>query len=106
MNSDADANVLYLDTTGAVCAQGSPGCYQVQYNLKTSGYFQHGASIQWLWPNVGQVTIGVNNIFNTDPPIISDDNLNGFPRYGNFFANGAYDYRGRSFFVNVTRSFK
>jgi outer membrane receptor protein involved in Fe transport len=106
MNSDADANVLYLDTTGAVCAQGSPGCYQVQYNLKTSGYFQHGASIQWLWPNFGQVTIGVNNIFNTDPPIISDDNLNGFPRYGNFFANGAYDYRGRSFFVNVTRSFK
>ena len=50
--------------------------------------------------------IGVNNIFDKDPPTISDDNVNGYPRFGNFFANGAYDYRGRSFFVNVTRSFK
>jgi outer membrane receptor protein involved in Fe transport len=106
MDSSADANVIFLDTTGAVCAQGSAGCFQVEYDLKTSGYFTHGVSVQWLWRNVGQVTVGVNNLFDNDPPIISDDNVNGFPRFGNFFANGAYDYRGRSFFINVTKTFR
>jgi outer membrane receptor protein involved in Fe transport len=68
-------------------------------------YFQHGVSVQYLWKNIGQVTLGVNNLFDKDPPTISDDATSGFPRFGNFFANGAYDYRGRSVFVNVTRSF-
>ena len=68
-------------------------------------YFEHGVSVQYLLPRIGQFTIGVNNLFDKDPPTISDDATSGFPRFGNFFANGAYDYRGRSVFVNVTRSF-
>ena len=60
--------------------------------------------MQFLWRNIGQFTLGVNNIFNAKPPKISDDGQ-GFPRIGNFFANGPYDYRGRSIFANVTRSF-
>jgi len=106
MSSNSVANTIFLDDTGAVCAQGSAGCFQVDYDLATGGYFTHGLSVQWLWRNVGQFTVGVNNLFDTDPPRISDDNVNGFPRFGNFFANGAYDYRGRSFFVNVTHTFK
>jgi len=81
------------------------GGQPVTYDLKAETYIEHGASVQWLWPNVGQVTFGVNNIFNRKPPIISDNNTSQ-PRLGNFFANGPYDYRGRSLFVNVTRSFK
>ena len=77
----------------------------VTYDLRAEAYWEHGASVQWLWPDVGQVTLGVTNIFNAQPPIISDAQL-GYPRIGNYFAGGAYDYRGRSFFVNVTRSFK
>ncbi len=83
-----------------------PGCGEAFYDLAVPNYFSHGASVQWLWKNVGQFTIGVNNLFDKDPPTISDDNVNGYPRFGNFFANGAYDYRGRSFFVNVTKTFK
>jgi len=77
----------------------------VVYDLKAEAYWEHGLSVQWLWPNVGQVTLGMNNIFNEKPPTISDNNT-GIPRLGNFFANGPYDYRGRSLFINVTRSFK
>ena len=106
MSSQDDANVIFLDGTGTVCDEGDPGCGEAFYDLSVSNYFVHGASVQWLWKNVGQFTIGVNNLFDKDPPTISDDNVNGFPRFGNFFANGAYDYRGRSFFVNVTRTFK
>jgi outer membrane receptor protein involved in Fe transport len=106
MSSQADANVIFLDEAGAVCAEGSDGCFQVEYDLAVPRYFKHGVSVQWLWKNVGQITMGVNNLFDKDPPTISDDAVNANPRFGNFFANGAYDYRGRSFFINVTRSFK
>jgi hypothetical protein len=77
----------------------------VVYDLEAETYWEHGFSVQWLWRNIGQVTIGMNNIFNAKPPVISDSNQSQ-PRIGNFFANGPYDYRGRSLFVNVTRSFK
>ena len=106
MNSQADANVIFLDETGTTCVEGAPGCFEATFDARTGNYLMHSASVQWLWKNVGQFTIGVNNIFDKDPPIISDDALNAYPRFGNFFANGAYDYRGRSFFVNVTRTFK
>ena len=106
MSSQEDANEIFLNDIAEVCVEGTPGCYAVFYDQSTRNYFSHSASVQWLWKDVGQFTIGVNNLFDKDPPIISDDNLNAYPRFGNFFANGAYDYRGRSFFVNVTKTFK
>ena len=106
MNSNAVGLPLFMTEGGVVCAEGDDGCFPVDWDLKTGSHFEHGVSVQWLWRNIGQITVGVNNLFDKDPPIISDDNFNGFPRFGNFFANGGYDYRGRSFFVNVTRSFK
>jgi outer membrane receptor protein involved in Fe transport len=79
----------------------------VAFDLVAEPYWEHGASIQWNWRNVGQFTVGVRNIFNEKPPTIS-----GFPfsdgqyfRIGNSFGGGDYDYYGRSVFVNVTRSF-
>ena len=105
-NSQDAANTINLTETGDVCDEGDPGCFPVHYDLSVSSHFEHGVSVQWLWRNIGQVTLGVNNLFDKDPPIISDDNFSGFPRFGNFFANGGYDYRGRSFFVNVTHTFK
>lgn len=46
----------------------------------------------------------MNTIFNRKPPTIVTTGK-AFPWIGNWFANGPYDYRGRSVFVNVTRSF-
>jgi len=79
----------------------------VDFNLTAKAYWEHGVSVQWEWPNAGQFTVGVNNLFNAKPPTIS-----GFPssdgqyfRIGNYFGGGAYDYLGRSVFMNVTRKF-
>ena len=79
----------------------------VDFNLRARPYWEHGVSVQWEWPGQGQVTLGVNNLFNAKPPTIS-----GFPssdgqyfRLGNYFGGGSYDYLGRSVFVNVTRKF-
>ena len=106
MSSQATANTIFLTDTGGSCPNGAgPGCFPVTYDLAVPSYFEHGVSVQYLLPRIGQFTIGVNNLFDKDPPTISDDATSGFPRFGNFFANGAYDYRGRSVFVNVTRSF-
>ena len=88
----------------APCTPGTANCNEVEYDLKAERYWEHGVSVQFLWRNLGQFTFGVNNLFNAKPPKISDDGQ-GFPRIGNFFANGPYDYRGRSIFANVTRSF-
>ncbi|MDB5671084.1 MAG: hypothetical protein JWO25_2043, partial [Alphaproteobacteria bacterium] len=77
----------------------------VHYDLTAETYWEHGASVQIAWPKVGQVTIGVNNIFNEKPPTISDVPAVGFPTFGNYFLGGPYDYRGRSVFMNITSSF-
>jgi len=94
------------DLTNGQVAVGN-GIGLVDFNLRARPYWEHGVSVQWEWPNQGQVTFGVNNLFNAKPPTIS-----GFPssdgqtfRLGNYFGGGAYDYLGRSVFVNVTRKF-
>ena len=77
------------------------------YDQVAEAYWEHGVSVQWLWPKVGQVTVGMNNVFNREPP-----SFGGWPtvngqlfRIGNSLGGGSYDYLGRSMFVNVTRSF-
>jgi outer membrane receptor protein involved in Fe transport len=88
------------------CAETPTPCpTPVHYDLTAETYWEHGASIQFQWPKVGQVTLGVNNIFNAKPPTISDVPAVGFPTFGNYFLGGPYDYRGRSVFINVTSSF-
>ena len=47
--------------------------------------------------------IGVNNVFDKDPPLISQANLGGFGN-GNTFP-GTYDQLGRYIFVNLTADF-
>jgi outer membrane receptor protein involved in Fe transport len=106
MSSQQFASTVYRTDDGLACPGGAgPGCFPVTYDFSVPNYFEHGVSVQYLWPNVGQFTFGVNNLFDKDPPTISNDNVNPYGRFGNFFANSGYDYRGRSFFVNVTKSF-
>jgi len=79
----------------------------VDYDLVAEAYWEHTASVQWSWRNIGQFTIGMRNVFNAKPPTISGfPDVNGqYPRFGNYFGSGDYDYLGRSVFVNVTRTF-
>jgi len=105
---DHDFNEVLLTENGDVCSPAAGNCLPVHYDLTTEPYWEHGISVQWLWRNVGQITLGVNNLFDQDPPTISlhPDTSGSQPRVGNHLAYGPYDYRGRSFFINVTHSFK
>ena len=75
------------------------------YDLRAEPYFEHSASVQFLWRNMGQVSLGLRNVFDAKPPKISST-VEAYHRVGNYFGGGDYDLRGRTFFVNVTRSFK
>ena len=77
-------------------------------DLTANVYITHGASVRWNWRNVGQFTIGMNNVFNRKPPIISTygSSAGSYPRIGNYFNSSNYDFLGRSIFANVTKTFK
>ncbi|MDG2002344.1 MAG: TonB-dependent receptor, partial [Novosphingobium sp.] len=71
-------------------------------------YWEHAASIQFRIEDLGEITMGVSNLFNEKPPTISQIPVSRgrYARIGNYFNSSNYDYVGRSFFLNVTRSFK
>ncbi|WP_310467250.1 TonB-dependent receptor [Sphingomonas sp.] len=79
----------------------------VETDLDAEKYFEHGISVQYKWRNVGQITLGISNLFNEKPPTISDslDTAGQYFRIGNSFGGGPYDYIGRSVFLNITKTF-
>ncbi|WP_294996434.1 TonB-dependent receptor [uncultured Stenotrophomonas sp.] len=72
-----------------------------QYKLYTPNYFIQAASLQYE-ADKWSVTGGVRNLANKKPPTISQDVLN---TVGNAPLYSGYDYFGRTYFVNITRSF-
>ena len=69
--------------------------------LDTPDYFLHNASVQYAGDSF-EVTVGVRNLFDRDPPQISSGNIN---RVGNAPLYSGYDYVGRTLFFNVSKSF-
>ncbi len=73
------------------------------YHTKVEAYFEHSASVQFNGKNDWEVTVGVNNIFGEEPPIISYGL--GVSRVGSSQLYSGYDNIGRSAFVNIVKSF-
>lgn len=73
------------------------------YKLDTSSYFLHSASIQYK-DTVGKwsATFGVRNLTDAKPPMISQGTND---RVGNAPLYSGYDYTGRRFYVNVSKTF-
>lgn len=67
------------------------------YKLSTPDYFLHNASISYDTKEFG-LTLGVRNLFDTSPPRITADWTT---LVGNAPLYSGYDYRGRTFFLNV-----
>jgi iron complex outermembrane recepter protein len=76
-----------------------------EFDFVAETYWKHNFSIQYQWQNVGQITLGVSNIFNAEPPAISTYPGGSYPRIGNYFNYSGYDFIGRSVFLNITRTF-
>ena len=71
------------------------------YDLEVGDYWLHTASAQYS-TNGWTATVGVRNLFNEDPPVISSGVYN---RVGNAPLYSGYDYLGRTAFINLTKSF-
>ena len=76
--------------------------YRDNYYLEVDDYFLHTASIQFNIADKYELTMGVQNLFDTKPPQIS---AVGFSVIGNAPLYSGYDYRGRTFFVNTGFAF-
>ena len=65
-------------------------------------YFLHRASVRFFVDETASITIGVRNIFDTEPPRVSGAAVT---TIGNAPLNSQYDYVGRSYFVNTNFRF-
>jgi iron complex outermembrane recepter protein len=72
------------------------------YKLNTPEYFTHTASIGYK-ADKWDVTVGVRNLTNEKPPVISAQA--GYNRVGNAPLYSGYDYVGRRFYLNASKSF-
>lgn len=84
--------------------QRNPGLFDPatsEYKLYTPNYFLQALSLQYE-ADKWSVTGGVRNLANRKPPTISQGVYN---TVGNAPLYSGYDYFGRSYFVNITKSF-
>ncbi|MFC3121374.1 TonB-dependent receptor domain-containing protein [Agaribacter flavus] len=72
----------------------------IHSDTKVESYFEHTASARYLIDNSMQFTFGVSNIFDREPPQVGS-----FVNRVGTSAVGPYDFRGRKFFVRVTKVF-
>ncbi|PTA72412.1 MULTISPECIES: TonB-dependent receptor [unclassified Stenotrophomonas] len=71
------------------------------YKFAVPSYFTHSLSAEYTGDK-WSVTAGVRNLRNEEPPMISSGAYN---RVGNAPLYSGYDYVGRTYFVNVSKSF-
>jgi outer membrane receptor protein involved in Fe transport len=76
--------------------------YKDNYYLETANYFLHSASVQFNIAKRYELTVGVQNLFDTKPPRIT---AVGYTTIGNAPLYSGYDYRGRTFFANASFQF-
>ena len=74
------------------------------YKLDTENYFLQSASIEYKdTVNKWSLTFGVRNLADVKPPAISAQA--GYNRVGNAALYSGYDYNGRRFFLNLSKTF-
>ncbi|WP_404711850.1 TonB-dependent receptor domain-containing protein [Sphingomonas sp. MMS24-J13] len=74
---------------------------------RVGNYFEHAISVRFKVQKAGSFTVGVQNLTNSHPPVVSQTpTTNGlYTRIGNYFNSSNYDYYGRSVFVHFTHHF-
>ncbi|MFM5908595.1 MAG: TonB-dependent receptor domain-containing protein, partial [Novosphingobium sp.] len=91
-------SVEWLGKTDSTDYAAGFGLTQNRYLYKTPDYFLHTASLSIDVARNFGLTLGVRNIFDKDPPVISADYTN---LVGNAPLYSGYDVRGRTFFVGL-----
>ena len=74
--------------------------------LKTEEVIYHSASVTREFEDWGlQVRLGVSNVFDEEPPRVTTLNLGEVESVGNSAFYSQYDWLGRRFFLNLTKTF-
>jgi outer membrane receptor protein involved in Fe transport len=72
------------------------------YNAKVSAYITHDASVRYISPNKWEVTVGVRNLTDEEPKVITAGT---YDRAGNSLLYSGYDYFGRRLFLTLSKTF-
>lgn len=87
-------------TTGEV-NQTNVDILNEQYRIEVPDYWLHSASVQFDVTERFEMTVGVRNLFDTDPPEVTTY----YTVIGNAPLYSGYDYTGRQYFVNANFKF-
>ncbi len=87
-------------TTGVV-NQANVDTLNEYYQIEAPSYFLHSTSVQFSLTDNFEMTVGVRNIFDTDPPKVTVY----YTTIGNAPLYSGYDYTGRTWFVNTNFKF-
>ncbi|MES2441234.1 MAG: TonB-dependent receptor [Pseudomonadota bacterium] len=95
--------VEWVDATDAqaYALSQNPAFTTAKYDFTTPDYYMHSASVRYETRNFA-LTLGVRNLFNKAPPVISADYTN---LLGNAPLYSGYDQLGRRFFVGLRAGF-
>ena len=76
----------------------------MNYVLSTPPRFYHSLSVGYEFPEWGvNARVGVRNVFDETPPMVSSNA--GYLRQGNSVIESQYDLYGRTYFINLSKSF-
>jgi outer membrane receptor protein involved in Fe transport len=79
---------------------------QVRVVVKTDKVIYHSASLTRQFDGGLKAIVGISNVFDEEPPRVTTFNTGaGISSIGNSAFYSQYDWYGRRFFVNVTKSF-
>lgn len=87
-------------TTGVV-NQANVDILNTFYQIEVPSYFLHNASVQFNVNKKFELTMGVRNLFDTEPPQVTVY----YTTIGNAPLYSGYDYTGRQVFINTTFKF-
>ncbi|MBA4762926.1 TonB-dependent receptor [Sphingomonas sp.] len=87
-------------TTGVV-NQANVDALNTFYQIEVPSYFLHNASLQFNVNKKFELTMGVRNLFDTEPPQVTVY----YTTIGNAPLYSGYDYTGRQVFINTTFKF-
>ncbi len=85
--------------------QFDPDTTDVDRIRRTPAKDYHTLSARYTSPNDWQVIATVRNLFDSDPPIVSDQGSNSARRFLNTIPGAGYDLLGRTFVLQISKGF-
>lgn len=100
-SSSGTAELNQTSRTTGVVNQANVDILNEFYQIEVPDYFLHSASVQFNLTEKFELTLGVRNLFDKEPPKVTTY----YTTIGNAPLYSGYDYTGRQWFVNTNFKF-